>query len=101
MLTRVTGRVDCFGCVCALLCVLCVLMFVYHYTVCYLTCIFYTVVRQISMLFIDNKDSILYVRVSWTYVRACLVDLRTCVSRGLTYVRVSWTYVHVRAFVRL
>ena len=26
-----------------------------YYTVCYLTCIFYAVIRQISMLFIDNK----------------------------------------------
>ena len=35
-------------------------------------CIFYTVVRQISMLFTDNKDSVfcMYVRVSWIYVRA-------------------------------
>ena len=28
----------------------------YYYTVCYFTCTFYAVVRQISMLFIDNKD---------------------------------------------
>ena len=28
----------------------------YYYTVCYFTGIFYAVVRQISMLFIDNKD---------------------------------------------
>ena len=32
-------------------------MFMY-YTVCYFTGIFYAVVRQISMLFIDNKDSV-------------------------------------------
>ena len=31
-------------------------MFMYYYTVCYFTGIFYAVVRQISMLFIDNKD---------------------------------------------
>ena len=37
----------------------CVLFyFVYYYAVCYFTCIFYAVVRQISMLFIDNKDSV-------------------------------------------
>ena len=29
-----------------------------YYTVCYFTGIFYAVVRQISMLFIDNKDSV-------------------------------------------
>ena len=29
-----------------------------HYTVCYLTGIFYAVVRQISMLFIDNNISL-------------------------------------------
>ena len=40
------------------LCVLCVLMFMHYYTVCYFTCTFYAVVRQISMLFIDNKDSV-------------------------------------------
>ena len=40
------------------ICVLCVLKFMYYYTVCYFTCIFYAVVRQISMLFIDNKDSV-------------------------------------------
>ena len=61
MLMCVTGRVDCFR-VCVpsrledkVLCVLCVLMFIY-YTVCYFTGIFYAVIRQISMLFIDNKD---------------------------------------------
>ena len=94
MLKRVIGRVDCFGCVCALLCVLCLLMFVYYYTVCYLTCIFHIVVRQISMLFIDNKDSVctcvshglMYVCVSWTYVRACLMDLSTSMFHGFMYV---------------
>ena len=29
-----------------------------YYTVCYFTCIFYAVIRQVSMLFIDNKDSV-------------------------------------------
>ena len=33
-------------------------MFMYYSTVRYFTCIFYAVVRQISMLFIDNKDSV-------------------------------------------
>ena len=37
---------------------LCVLMFMYYYTVSYFTCMFYAVVGQISMLFIDNKDSV-------------------------------------------
>ena len=32
-------------------------MFVYYYTVCYFTSIFYAVVRHISVLFVDNKDS--------------------------------------------
>ena len=55
MLTRVTSRVDCFGCVCALQtqstqCFynICVLMFMY-YTACYFTGIFYAIVRQISI----------------------------------------------------
>ena len=37
---------------------ICVLMFMY-YIVCYFTGIFYAVVRQNSVLFIDNKDSVL------------------------------------------
>ena len=41
------------------LCFSYVLMFMY-YTVCYFTGLFYAVVRQISMLFIDNKDSVLF-----------------------------------------
>ena len=32
-----------------------------YYTVCYFTCIFYAIVRQISMLFIDNKDSVFWI----------------------------------------
>ena len=36
---------------------ICVFMFMY-YTVCYFSVIFYSVVIKISMLFIDNKDSI-------------------------------------------
>ena len=65
VLMRVTGRVDCFGymCVCrpdskikysvfyVYLCS-CIIL------VCYFTGIFHVVVRQISMLFIDNKDSV-------------------------------------------
>ena len=29
-----------------------------YYTVCYFTALFYAAVRQISMLFVDNKDSV-------------------------------------------
>ena len=36
-------------------------MFMY-YTVCYFTDIFYVVVRQIYMLFIDNKDSVFFIK---------------------------------------
>ena len=51
MLTRVFGRVDCLGCVCApdskikssVFYNVCVLMFMYH-TVCYFTGMFYAVV---------------------------------------------------------
>ena len=67
MLTRVIGRVDCFGCVCPpdskiknsvfYNILLCVLVFMY-YTVCYFTSILYVVVRLISMISIDNKDSV-------------------------------------------
>ena len=32
----------------------------YYYTVYYFTCIFYAVVRQISMLFTDNNDSVFW-----------------------------------------
>ena len=38
----------------------------YYYTVCYFTCIFYAVVRQIFMLFMDNKNSV-SVSVSYRY----------------------------------
>ena len=57
---------DCCLCVCVwvfgrererVLCVLCVVMFMY-YTVCYFTGIFDAVVRQISVLFMDSKDSV-------------------------------------------
>ena len=67
VLTRVTDRVDCFGCVCvfppdskikhSVFYNICVLMFMY-YTVCCFTGLFYAVVRQISMLFTDNQDSV-------------------------------------------
>ena len=65
---RVTGRVDCFGCVCVCVCtpdskikysVFYVYLFMFmYYTVCYFTGIFKAVVRQISILFTDNKDSL-------------------------------------------
>ena len=42
--------------------VLCVVMFMY-FTVRYFTGIFYAVVRQICVLFIDNKDSVLFCSV--------------------------------------
>ena len=41
------------------LCIMC-------YTVCYLTGIFYAVVRQISVLFIDNKISVFCIHSVWT-----------------------------------
>ena len=46
-------------CLDKVLCVLYVLMFMHYYTVCYFTCIFYAVVRQVSKLFLD-KIKILY-----------------------------------------
>ena len=65
MLMHVTGKVDCFGYVCALqtqseyslfyniiYIMSCVLMFMYYSTVCYFTDIFYTVIWQVSVLFI-------------------------------------------------
>ena len=50
--------------------VLCVLMFVYYYTVSYFIGIFYAVVRQISMLLIDNKDSVVLCPVLMSADRA-------------------------------
>ena len=35
-----------------------------YYTVCYLTDILYAVIRQISMLFIRNKDPVFCIRYS-------------------------------------
>ena len=49
--------------------VLCVLMFMY-YTVSYFIGIFHAVVRQISMLLIDNKDSVLFCPVLMLVDRA-------------------------------
>ena len=42
---------------------ICVLMFMY-YTVCCFTGLFYAIVRHISMLFIDNEDSVLCILYS-------------------------------------
>ena len=60
-------------------------MFIYYYTVCYFTCIFYAVVRQVSMLFIDNKDSVsvsVSDRYQWSHEH----------SRNVTTVAsMSWT----------
>ena len=69
MLTCVTGKVDRFGCVCALQIkyyVLCVLIIL-----CYFTCIFYAVVRHISTLFIDNTYSV-YQSVPCVCVCVCV-----------------------------
>ena len=74
---RVTGRVDCFGGVCppdskikysvfyVYLCS-CIIL-------CYFTGIFHVVVRQISLLFIDNKDyvfckTVVYYTCNMTYL---------------------------------
>ena len=66
VLMRVTGRVDRFGCVCALqtlsysfMCPCIILR--------YFTGIFYAVVRQVSMLFIDSKDSVCGIRLIFNY----------------------------------
>ena len=40
----------------------------YYYTVCYFTSIFYAVVRQISMLFIDSKYSVSQYTYSWNLI---------------------------------
>ena len=66
MLMHVTGRVDCFGCMCLCVCppdskIKHSVFYVYLCSciiLCYFTSIFYAVVRQISVLFIDNKDSV-------------------------------------------
>ena len=66
------------------------------YTVCYFTGILYAVLRQISMLFIDNKDSvscILSLQSLFRSLRAssCSVDCSTarveyvCGTDGVTY----------------
>ena len=49
---------------------ICVLMFM-HYTVCYFTGIFYAVVRQISMLVINNEDSVFCILYSVGYSVFC------------------------------
>ena len=46
-------------CIISMILYLCIM----YYTMCYLTGIFYAVVKQISMLFIDNKISVFYLPV--------------------------------------
>ena len=64
VLTCVTGRVDCFGCVCVPPRLKDKVRFVLQYMSTYGHVLFvnllvsYAVVRQISMLFIDNKDCV-------------------------------------------
>ena len=45
-----------------------------YYTVCYCTGIFYAVVRQISMLVIDNKDSV------FTIAKLAILKSQFCVN---------------------
>ena len=54
------------------------------YTVCYFTGIFYAVVRQISMLFIDNKDSVLIGDCDWAVPLIELCPLLSCAT-GVAY----------------
>ena len=77
VLTCVTGRVDCFGCVCVPPRLKDKVRFVLQYMSTYGHVLFvnllvsYAVVRQISMLFIDNKDCvfcILYESVAYIYI---------------------------------
>ena len=65
MMMHVTGMVDCFRCVCILKThrqsTLCFTTHVYLCSciiLCYFTGIFYAVIRQITVLFTDNKDSV-------------------------------------------
>ena len=63
------------------------------YTVCYFTGIFYAIVMQISMLFIDNKDSVFWTSARQVRVRNGLTSSRQVhVRDGLT----SLKQVHVR-----
>ena len=58
-------------------CIFCVYLGSCIIILCYFTCIFYAVVGQISMLFIDNKDSVFCVCVC---VCACMhVCVHACV----------------------
>ena len=54
-----------------------------YYSVCYFTCIFYAVVRQISMLFIDNKDSVFCILYS---VHINVIGLRKLSAIGQFFV---------------
>jgi len=73
------------------LCVLCVLMFMYYYTVCNFTCVFYAVVRQISILFIDNKDSVFCMQISVMLVGECVHNL----GDGCCVKSLMWGYVQL------
>ena len=49
-----------------------------YYTVCYLTGIFYAVVRQISMLFIDNKISVLCILYNYSPYKTIRIHVFLC-----------------------
>ena len=75
--------VGCFRCVCvcavqtqikfSVFHSICILMFMYL-IVCYFTGLFYAVIRQISMLFIDNSDSVF------------CISTRSCIGRKTFWV---------------
>ena len=74
-----------------------------YYTVCYFTFISHAVVRQISMLFIDNKDSVLCIRARDSPLRStCLasawldlgLSLVLADSRLIVYLLEQAAYCH-------
>ena len=54
-----------------------------YYTVCYFTGIFCAVVRQISMLFIDNKDS-----------EFCILDELKAFTKKYLWIKEGWGLVN-------
>ena len=73
-------------------------MFMY-YTACYFTGIFYAVVRQISMLFIDNKDSVFCIQardspLRSTFLASAWLDLGLSLIPGWLFTFLSrWPIV--------
>ena len=64
-----------------------------HVLYCYFTGIFYAVIRQISMLFIDNKDSVFSSTGDRLLLRLLMYNCTLCKSSLISSLCFSWRSV--------